>query len=413
MYIKIIKTSIVIMLLIFIQLLLNLLFYKFYPGILDYTLIRNVTLINGLVLSVILLSAYTIGLKNIQEIIQKTNLHEILYNLIQNSASQTSSDLLYQDILTAAVSSIPTATKGCVMLLGEDDSTLHFVSVEGYDADILKNTFLKLEESYLYRESNGQITKSVVIDDPFGYDRKNITSENMDEILSAGIENIMATISTPIIYDGRLHGMINVDSPIRHGFKPVDVDTIEIFAYEITNVLRLHESLKQNTYLTNHDILTGISNRCYFNEYYKNLMTKHRTQPFVLISMDLNHLKGTNDTYGHLAGDALLKQFTVGFSENIPDECCFSRYGGDEFLLLLPNLSHDDVIDLLLSVKKWFVENPFVFKDITLPIDFSYGIAHYPEEKDSLDAILHLADERMYEQKRYHHRIHLEHQPNE
>ena len=402
------KSLVGLLLFSFLQLFGNLFFYNVYPKTIDYPIIRNVAILNAFILCVFLLIVYIIGKKYLFRMHQKSNLHTILYNLIQRSAKETSSATLYQDILTSAVASIPTATKGCVLLLGDDNRTLHFVSVEGYDADILKNTFLQLDESYLYRESNGHITKSVVIDDPFGYDRKNITSENMDEILTAGIENIMSTISTPIIFDGRLHGMINVDSPTRFAYKQIDIDNIEIFAYEITNVLRLHESLKQNTYLTNHDILTGISNRYYFNKYYKSLMKDHISEPFALISMDLNHLKGTNDTYGHLAGDALLKQFTRGFSENIPDVCCFSRYGGDEFLLLLPNKSHDEVIDLLLNVKKWFADHPFIYDDITMSIDFSYGIAHYPEEQNDLDTILHLADERMYEQKRYHHRIHLD-----
>ncbi|MDF1616306.1 hypothetical protein [Petrocella sp. FN5] len=111
----------------------------------------------------------------------------------------TNSDDLYQMILDSAIASIPSAQKGCIMLLNPKTDILRFVAAQGYDFDVLKNTYLRLDQTYLYRESKGEIKETVVIDDPFDYDRLNLHDDNIDTILEAGSDAVYTTLSTPVM----------------------------------------------------------------------------------------------------------------------------------------------------------------------------------------------------------------------
>lgn len=358
-------------------------------------------LVNTLIMGAWLYLGFFFSMRAVRNYVKKADLNSILYDLIQRTAHHKNSSEMYRDLLSTAVKTIPDSTKGSLILLDEKTGILKFAAAVGYDWTILKSTYLKLEETYLFRESKGNITKSVIIDDPFGYDRRNISSGNVATILSAGSDNVMSTISTPLYFNGKLHGMMNVDSNKRFNYTKEDVNTLEIFAYEITNVLRLYNTLERNKYLYSHDNLTDLFNRKHVDEVVRPKFDG--SLEGCLVSIDLNHLKGINDTYGHSAGDELLIKFAEGFTKHIPNEACLARYGGDEFILFIEGASHDSIIQLLLKVKRWFIDNPLMIGDKAIPVDFSYGITHFPNEADTFDRVLLLADQRMYDQKRLHH----------
>lgn len=145
---------------------------------------------------------------------------------------------------------------------------------------------------------------------------------NVDGILKAGTDNVMTTLSTPIFFEGKLHGMINIDSPYVNAYDQYDMDIIEMFAIEAANVLKLYNSLEQVYYMTNYDMLTNVPNRRCMSEKLELLHRKYRLKGgnYTLISIDLNNLKTTNDRYGHLAGDELLKMFASVFLKRVPSD---------------------------------------------------------------------------------------------
>lgn len=392
------RSIIGISLLILVMTAANIVFYVFYPNELTSDITLAVTLFNAIYLALFLHITYYFSSGYISQKLQQSNLSNILYSLIQRTTVHDKTEDLYQDLLNAAVEAVPAAKKGCIMLLDPISDKLNYVAVEGYDWEVLKSTYLDLKDSFLYRETNGHIEQSVVIDDPFGYDRKHLSSANISQILSAGSDDVMSTISTPIIINGKLYGMINVDSPLRYVYTKNDVNLIELFAYEITNVIRLYESMEMNSFLSNHDTLTGVYNRYYVNGQIIQQMTPDRK--VALVSMDLNHLKGTNDTFGHSIGDRLLVQFTRGLTMNKPENSDLARYGGDEFLLFIQNPDMEAVEKLMSEITTWFKSNPVTIGEFQIHVSFSYGIATYPDESKDFETILHIADQRMYEQKR-------------
>lgn len=335
----------------------------------------------------------------------KEKINRILYELLYKSVNASNKEELYQFILESAIEAIPLSQKGCILLFDETTNLLNFVAVKGYDFNVLKNTFLELEQTYLYRESKGKINRTVMIHDPFGYDRSNFHEKNIDTILEANAENVMSTLSTPIIFNNQLHGMINIDSKYTNVFTMSDQMTIELFALEIVNVIKLYSSLEQITYISTHDQLTNIYNRNHFNEVFPKKIAdavEHKTD-LTLVSIDLNNLKKANDSFGHECGDKLLIHFAKCITSELPNNSIFFRYGGDEFFLILPTMAHTEANELIENLQVLLSNNPLTMENCSIELSFCYGIATFPSEHQEMNGLIQLADVRLYEQKRLYH----------
>ncbi len=142
---------------------------------------------------------------------------------------------------------------------------------------------------------------------------------------------------------------------------------------------------KQLLYFSMHDTLTDVKNRHALREDFLKCLNK----PLLLMLTDIDDFKGINDTYGHEKGDAILKDFSSRLKENFGEEFCY-RYGGDEFLVMIP---HADEIDFLLGIKKCREPN----NEFTFSGGYIMGIAH---TEDDLRALVARADKNLYEAKR-------------
>lgn len=376
-------------------------FFKFSPF---FALI--IVVINTIFVLLQLLITHSTLLPLFKEADKTAELNQILYQLISKSVQSGNKDELYQHILDSAIAAIPFAKKGCILLLNPETNLLEFAAAEGYDAEILKSTYLKLEQTYMYRESLGKIIRTIIIHDIFGYDRQLSDAPNLDKIMEAGTADVLSTLSTPIIYNDRLYGMINVDSPIVDSFTDSDKEIIELFAMEAVKVIKLFDSIEQINYISYHDQLTKIYNRYYFDEYVPKLLKQslQESTSVILVSLDLNNLKQINDSLGHSCGDSLLSHFSSIIDHNLPENATFFRYGGDEFFLIISQMSSEDIIQLLNTLQNKIDQSPLSCQSEQIPISYSYGFAQFPSECTTLDTLMKLADDRMYSQKRlYHH----------
>ena len=122
--------------------------------------------------------------------------------------------------------------------------------------------------------------------------------------------------------------------------------------------------------------------------------------PFSLLFMDLDHFKTVNDTRGHLAGSRLLAEIASMIRRVIgPDRCGF-RYGGDEFVVLMPGLSKEDATELTYELCDTLRAQLFLTGEgAGVKVTGSFGLATYPEDGDSVQGILRSADTMMYDVK--------------
>jgi len=147
-----------------------------------------------------------------------------------------------------------------------------------------------------------------------------------------------------------------------------------------------------------HDALTGIANRVLFVERLSHAV--YDRQPFAVCVFDLDRFKIINDSLGHGAGDALLKQVTARLLSIVRSSDTVARAGGDEFLLLLRNVSSVEEIEGLIARWMSALSQPYSLTGMELHVSPSIGIARYPNDGTGADELLARADEAMYFAKR-------------
>jgi len=150
------------------------------------------------------------------------------------------------------------------------------------------------------------------------------------------------------------------------------------------------------------DELTDIYNRRYINErlpisMIQNLTTK---KPLSIIMLDIDHFKKVNDTYGHIAGDYVLKEFAQLIKNSLrKDQDWVARYGGEEFLVVLDNVNSDIAYNIAETIRKKIENHKFQYEDKWIPITSSLGLCTLTENLNTLEAFIGSADKNLYKAK--------------
>jgi diguanylate cyclase (GGDEF)-like protein len=148
----------------------------------------------------------------------------------------------------------------------------------------------------------------------------------------------------------------------------------------------------------NRDPLTGLYNRRYLDSTLDRELARcqREGQPLSLMLIDLDHFKKINDTYGHQAGDEVLRQLAdmLGAQARMADVAC--RYGGEEFLLLLPGMTQAVAMDKAERWRTEFSQNTIAFGEFRLQATLSIGVATYPGHGTTAQSLIRSADEALY-----------------
>jgi diguanylate cyclase (GGDEF)-like protein/PAS domain S-box-containing protein len=153
---------------------------------------------------------------------------------------------------------------------------------------------------------------------------------------------------------------------------------------------------KKVAFISNHDTLTNLYNRSYFDEEMHRLENS-RHYPISIFMFDVDNLKAVNDQFGHMAGDEYLKQTAQVLKSSFRDEDIIARIGGDEFSVLLPNTSAKAAEAIRTRIENAL--NQYNENHPAMIIHVSIGVATC-EETCSLFQLLQQADDRMYDQKK-------------
>jgi diguanylate cyclase (GGDEF)-like protein len=150
-----------------------------------------------------------------------------------------------------------------------------------------------------------------------------------------------------------------------------------------------------------HDVLTGLPNRALLSDRIQHAVevARRNGKPFAVLFMDLDGFKAINDSLGHAVGDGLLVAVAQRIRACIRGEDMVARIGGDEFVVVMSNLSSPEVVEQLSENILSALRQDFQLEDATLRVTSSIGIAVYPNSGDSVDALMKNADAAMYEAK--------------
>jgi diguanylate cyclase (GGDEF)-like protein len=156
-----------------------------------------------------------------------------------------------------------------------------------------------------------------------------------------------------------------------------------------------HDRERAAAHAAGHDALTGLPNRRAFDERASVVLRQHvqRTRMLCMVFIDLDGFKTVNDTWGHAAGDALLRSVGERLSRALRSDDFVCRLGGDEFVCLLPNVRHENQALALGRKLMAAIAAPCRIGLHTLQVRASAGLALYPRDGQTVDGLLDRADQ--------------------
>ncbi len=207
----------------------------------------------------------------------------------------------------------------------------------------------------------------------------------------------------PLIAGGIIIGAVRLEGPADF-WTPERETLLESYlsgtASALSN-LRLLETMKQRA---NIDELTGLYNRRFLEDYGRKLiaMARRKESPVGFVMMDLDHFKEFNDVYGHEVGDRILRHFAKTVTPAIRETNLSARFGGEEFVVLLPDTGLQACILVAERIRNAVARSsvPLGPDRPSSQLTVSLGIAVYPDHGQTLEELLLASDKALYESKR-------------
>lgn len=164
-------------------------------------------------------------------------------------------------------------------------------------------------------------------------------------------------------------------------------------------IKRTREAEARNRYLANHDPLTRLPNRTQFDEALQKTINSGKLESCAVLCIDLDKFKPVNDTFGHPAGDVVLRAVAQRIAAVIGERGMVARLGGDEFIALLHHATNKDEIMLICDNLIESVCQEIIFEDYEVYVGASVGVAWWPEDALTADMVIRSADQALYRAK--------------
>lgn len=224
--------------------------------------------------------------------------------------------------------------------------------------------------------------QGLTFDKVFGFKDLNKEIIDNDSICNARMECYLFRNEFELFVDGTFYKILNEDK------------SLDGYVYVFHNISEGLEKNREIEYLNYHDQLTGLYNRRFFEKKCRELLYE-KYYPLGLIISDLNALKLTNDSLGHLMGDKLLEKYATVLQTNFADAEVVARIGGDEFAVLITKISLDTLEERINEIKREL--STCQIGDF--PVSAAFGCAIYNSSIFSFAEIFKEADEKMYADK--------------
>lgn len=222
--------------------------------------------------------------------------------------------------------------------------------------------------------------------------------------LGGGRDREGSLLCIPMLYKERLVGVMNFSRP---GVGAFDTDEVKLLqsvsnqaSMAIVNARLYQETLE----LSLTDPLTGIHNRRHLFAQLRMEVTRAQRfeTPLSFVMIDIDHFKHFNDTCGHPAGDALLREVAALLARSLRKLDVVARYGGEEFAMVLPGVKKAEAMEVAEKLRRAILKTPFRNggKQPGGRVTISLGVSSYPEDGLTLDRLVDSADSALYASKR-------------
>lgn len=322
---------------------------------------------------------------------EEAKYREILTDIVQTANSSLEAEVVIETIMNK-IKNLIKAEGWSLLLLNEDKNELIFKRAEGRKGRLLENQHIQVGvgiAGWVAKTGEPLIVNKAPKDPRFLPD--------IDKYCKFKTESVLCA---PLISRGNIIGVvevINKDDP--RGFTNDDqailMTLVEPAAIALENALLFQKS----KYLSVTDDLTKLYNSRYFNDALNKEVERARRYDGAvsLIFLDLDNFKSVNDTHGHLAGSRTIFETARIIRQEIREVDIASRYGGDEFTVILPSTDTDGGLKVAERIRRGIEKAVFLRDmDLEVTITASLGLACYPENADSKETLIHKADTAMY-----------------
>ncbi len=292
------------------------------------------------------------------------------------------------DYIVAKVGAILNVEKCSLMLLDEANNELCIKAAQGIAEKVILDTRVKLGEGVcgkVAREGKSFLVKNIEQEPDFH--RPNRPAYRTNSFMSAVMKS-----------KDRVMGVINVTDKASHqqeSFTPLDLKVLTVIARQAAIAVENAELNQELEFLSTKDPLTNLTNYRFFVQALDEEIKRLTRLPgnLSILMIDIDHFKSYNDTFGHLEGDQLLRDFAGILTTNLRgiDKVC--RYGGDEFVVLLPGANVHEAKIVAEKLRR-IVE----LKEFKQPVTISAGVAEFKSPINRFELTLR-ADRALYRAK--------------
>ena len=316
---------------------------------------------------------------------------ERLYRFSQVIAAQTDTETILTDLLEDV----------CELLLA-DGAELTFLDADGRPATEVswqRGKTLERRTPMHLVQADARWIREQVCDDgkPLLISRENKEAAARAWLTRTGFREAMLV---PLHRENGVAAVLTVVDRMgaARGFDLEDLRLLGTVANHASTALRNGELMDRLRHDSLHDALTGIANRTYLQMEVDRLLAELEDggAPFAVAMLDLDSFKEVNDTLGHGHGDALLQEVARRLTTAVIGRGIVTRFGGDEFAVLLPNCRSEEVIARRCQTLLDFLGEPVELEGTAIDVGASIGVARAPKHAMTCDELIKKADVAMY-----------------
>ncbi|PKL91573.1 MAG: hypothetical protein CVV21_05995 [Candidatus Goldiibacteriota bacterium HGW-Goldbacteria-1] len=268
-----------------------------------------------------------------------------------------------------------------VLLVFKKADSFYIASSMGYDEEYIK-------------EKEKQIIKSVI----------NEKTGLEISYAASGLDDVhfhKSVLKVPFVVEKKLLGLMIISGSAENLFNDKQVESMKILANQIAISLEkvnLYEEIQQ---ISVTDSLTGLYVHRYFQEKLEDEVKRagRYDNQLSLVMCDIDFFKKVNDTYGHLAGDFILKNIAVILKNSTSPAETVARYGGEEFVIIMPDTDKEAAHIKAVKIRKEIEKTKLNFNGTVIGVTLSMGVATYPGDAISRRGLIERADKALYTSK--------------
>jgi len=314
------------------------------------------------------------------------------YSILKDVVEELSSVLLPEEITRLVLEkSIKTLGKeGRTLVFLVDTEKQELMLVASRNADRVKEKKGDIFDQWILRHRKSLIIEDIEKDFRFPADDVQEAKKNFKSLIAA-----------PLITEGKVSGIIRMDSSAAFAYPQDDLRLLDIIASIAAVAVQNAYLYSRTEELAIRDGITGLFVRRYFMErFHEELKRAARKKgAFSIILFDIDNFKQYNDKYGHTAGDIVLKHLSRTISSMTREVDILARYGGEEIILLLVGMKRNEAALEAEAIRKLIENRPITLRRKESRVTVSAGVSSYPEDSVLEEELIKVADERLYKAK--------------